>query len=86
MTCGMEAALAMVAAALEETGFHAGGALAAEARLDEDLGVDSLDFVAVVQAIEERLGEVIEDEALAGVRSVGDLAARVAEAMARPAA
>jgi acyl carrier protein len=49
--------------------------LAADLLLDEDLGIDSLDFVQLVQAVEERLDIVVSDEAAAGVKTVGELVA-----------
>ena len=38
----------------------------------DDLGSDSLDLVEVVMALEEELGIQIEDEELAGIKTVGD--------------
>jgi acyl carrier protein len=43
--------------------------------LEEDLGIDSLDFVRLIQLVEERLDIVIDDEAAAPVRTVGELVA-----------
>ena len=43
-----------------------------EASFDKDLDVDSLTMVEVVVACEERFGVRIPDEALEGLRTVGD--------------
>lgn len=47
--------------------------LSRDARFAEDLGVDSLDFVRVVQAVEEAGGVRFDDKAAALVRTVGEL-------------
>lgn len=44
-----------------------------EARLAEDLDADSLDAVELNMAIEETLGVAVLDEALAEVKTVGDI-------------
>ena len=44
-----------------------------EARLAEDLEADSLDAVELNMAIEETLGIAVPDEALAEVKTVGDI-------------
>lgn len=44
-----------------------------EARLAEDLEADSLDAVELNMAIEEALGIAVPDEALAEVKTVGDI-------------
>lgn len=49
--------------------------LAADLLLEEDLGIDSLDFVQLIQAVEERLDIIVSDEAAADVKTVGDLVA-----------
>ena len=43
--------------------------------LEEDLGINSLDFVRLIQLVEERLDIVISDEAAAIVDTVGELVA-----------
>ena len=43
-----------------------------DAAFDKDLDVDSLTMVEVVVACEERFGVRIPDEALEGLRTVGD--------------
>ena len=40
-----------------------------------DLGVDSLDFVRLVQAVEEAAGVRLDDKEAAAVETVGDLLA-----------
>jgi acyl carrier protein len=49
--------------------------LAPDLLLEEDLGIDSLDFVRLIQVVEERLDIVINDEEAAAARTVGDLVA-----------
>jgi acyl carrier protein len=49
--------------------------LAPDLLLEEDLGIDSLDFVGLIQAVEERLDIVVSDEEAAGVKTVGGLVA-----------
>ena len=44
-----------------------------DARLAEDLDADSLDAVELNMAIEETLGVSVPDEALAEVKTVGDI-------------
>ena len=44
-----------------------------EATLAEDLGADSLASVELVMALEEATGVSIEDDALAGLKTVGDI-------------
>lgn len=44
-----------------------------EARLAEDLGADSLDSVELNIALEDELGVAIPDEALAELKTVGDI-------------
>jgi len=48
-------------------------ALAPSLRLKEDLGIDSLEFVELVQLIEQKLGVQLSDDAVASVRDVGAL-------------
>lgn len=45
----------------------------AEATLAGDLGADSLASVELVMALEEATGVSIEDEALANMKTVGDI-------------
>ena len=51
-----------------------------EAAFDKDLDVDSLTMVEVVVACEERFGVRIPDEALEGLRTVGDAVDYIAKA------
>lgn len=51
--------------------------VAADARLVEDLGAESLDLVNVVARIEERFGVAIDETELAELRTVSDLYERV---------
>ena len=51
-----------------------------EASFDKDLDVDSLTMVEVVVACEERFGVRIPDEALEGLRTVGDAVDYIAKA------
>ena len=44
-----------------------------EASLAEDLGADSLASVELTMALEEAVGVTIEDEALANLKTVGDI-------------
>ncbi len=44
-----------------------------EATLAEDLGADSLASVELVMALEEATGISIEDDALANLKTVGDI-------------
>ena len=45
------------------------------ALLVEDLGTDSLTLVELAMAIEEATGVTVEDEALPGLKTVGDVMA-----------
>ncbi len=58
-------------------------ALSPEARLQDDLGVDSLDVVELLLAIEERFGVELQDEEVEGVVTVADLCACFARAVRR---
>lgn len=48
-----------------------------ETRLVEDLGIDSLDLVAVFLTVQDRYGVVIEDDDIPNLKKVSDLAAYV---------
>jgi acyl carrier protein len=52
--------------------------VAAEDRLVEDLGAESLDLVNIVAALEDLYGIDIPEEEIADLRTVADLHARVA--------
>lgn len=47
--------------------------LTSEARIQEDLGADSLDIVEIIMAVEERFGISIPDEISEKVSTVDDL-------------
>jgi acyl carrier protein len=51
--------------------------LGADSRFVEDLGIDSLDLVAVFLGVQDRFGVVVEDDDVSALRTVGDLAAYV---------
>jgi acyl carrier protein len=53
-----------------------------EARLDEDLGLDSYDLVEVLTLVEE-LGARLPDEVTVGIQTVGDLYREYAQRAAR---
>jgi acyl carrier protein len=63
------AVIAAIAAEVEV----APGALRQDARFAEDYGVDSLDFVRLVMAVEEAAGVKIEDKQAAQAATVGAL-------------
>lgn len=44
-----------------------------EAKLNEDLGADSLASVELVMALEEAAGVTIDDDALPNIKTVGDI-------------
>ena len=44
-----------------------------EAKLEEDLGADSLASVELVMALEEATGVAIDDESLPNMKTVGDI-------------
>ncbi len=53
--------------------------LTSEARIQEDLGADSLDVVEILMAVEERFGISIPDEISEKVSTVDDLLEALAE-------
>ncbi|CAN5580674.1 hypothetical protein BH20ACT2_BH20ACT2_09540 [soil metagenome] len=54
----------------------------ADARLEEDLELDSVELFEVLIAIEEVAGVVIDDDAVEGVQTLGDLHTLVRRAAA----
>lgn len=50
-----------------------------ESRLKEDLGIDSLDAVELNMALEDAFHVEIDDEALAAMKTVGDITDYLAE-------
>ena len=69
-----------LAEVLEEVAGTPADKVTAEAAFDKDLDVDSLTMVEVVVACEERFGVRIPDEALEGLRTVGDAVDYIAKA------
>ena len=55
-----------------------------DARLDEDLGIDSLTLVDLIVAAEDRFGLVIADDDWARFRTVGDIAAHFSQVATLP--
>ena len=58
--------------------------LTPEARLEEDLGADSLDKVEIIMSVDERFGISVPDELAERVSTVGDLFELLAELLRRP--
>ncbi|MDP9466563.1 MAG: acyl carrier protein [Actinomycetota bacterium] len=69
-----------LAEVLEEVAGTPADKVTPEAAFDKDLDVDSLTMVEVVVACEERFGVRIPDEALEGLRTVGDAVDYIAKA------
>jgi len=72
--------IAGLAEVLEEVAGTPAASVVPEAAFDKDLDVDSLTMVEVVVACEERFGVRIPDEALEGLRTVGDAVDYIAKA------
>ncbi|MFI9118350.1 acyl carrier protein [Streptomyces bikiniensis] len=51
--------------------------LTSDARFKEDLGLDSLDMVELVSALEDELGVPVDDEVAASLTSLGSVVAYV---------
>ena len=49
-----------------------------EARILDDLGADSLDVVELAMVLEETFGIVVPDDAIEGLRTIGDVELYVA--------
>jgi acyl carrier protein len=75
-----EEIVAGLAEVLEEVADTPADKVKPEASFDKDLDVDSLTMVEVVVACEERFGVRIPDEALEGLRTVGDAVDYIAKA------
>ncbi len=58
-------------------------AITAESHIIDDLGLDSLDTVELVMALEEEFDIEISDEHAAGIRIVGDIARLLEEGLAQ---
>jgi acyl carrier protein len=56
--------------------------LTADARLEEDLGADSLDKVEIIMSVDERFSVSVPDEIAERVSTVGDLCETLAELLA----
>ena len=69
-----------LAEVLEEVAGTPADSVKPEAAFDKDLDIDSLTMVEVVVACEERFGVRIPDEALEGLRTVGDAVDYIAKA------
>jgi acyl carrier protein len=54
--------------------------------LREDLGVDSMDYIELITLLERELGQQVEREQLAYVRTVGDVIDLVCDITSRRAA
>ncbi len=52
---------------------RAGMALTPETRLVDDLGIDSPRMIDVVLEVEDRFGVIVDDDAMARVRTFGDV-------------
>ncbi len=74
--------LAGLAAVLEEVAGTQADKVVPEASFDADLDIDSLTMVEVVVACEERFDVRIPDDALEGLRTVGDAIDHIAGAAA----
>ena len=72
--------IAGLAEVLEEVAGTPADKVVPEAAFDKDLDVDSLTMVEVVVACEEKFGVTIPDEALEGLRTVGDAVDYIAKA------
>ncbi len=75
-----EELIAGLAEVLEEVAGTPADNVKPEAAFDKDLDIDSLTMVEVVVACEERFGVRIPDEALEGLRTVGDAVDYIAKA------
>lgn len=51
--------------------------------LREDLGVDSMDYIELITVLERELGQHVEREQLAAVRTVGDVVQLVCDLTSR---
>lgn len=58
--------------------------LTPEARIEQDLGADSLDIIEIVMAVEERFSIAVPDEMAERVSTVGDLFETLADLLGKP--
>jgi acyl carrier protein len=70
-----------VQAAVGEIAGRDRGLILPTQELEKDLGIDSLEFVRLVQIVEDNTGALLKDEDLAGVVTVGDLIRQVEAAL-----
>jgi acyl carrier protein len=70
-----------VQAAVGEIAGRDRGLILPTQELEKDLGIDSLEFVRLVQIVEDDTGALLKDEDLAGVVTVGDLIRQVEAAL-----
>lgn len=78
---GELAALTRAVAKLPETTL-----VTSESRFVEDLGIDSLDLVALFLEAQDRFGVTIDEDRIQSIRTVGDLLRLVADAPGSQAA
>ncbi|GAA3155474.1 acyl carrier protein [Streptomyces rameus] len=78
-TEGAEAVLARVSDLLCERLGLLPDEITREARLREDLGMDSLDLVELVTILEEHLGTPVDDDAAQRLTTVGEVVAHVVD-------
>lgn len=75
MSLPPDRARAIVKAAIHEVTGLPQHRIGSDRALVEDIGLDSLDFVRVVQLVEESAGMRLDDATVAGAVTVDDLAA-----------
>lgn len=80
----MSAVADRVARVIAEQSGHAVSSVKPESMFIDDLGMDSLDIIEAIMAIEEEFDVVIDDEQAERVRSVADAVALV-EKLTAPA-
>ena len=56
-------------------------AIAADTRLEDDLGADSLDVVDLLMSLEDEFDVEIQDEDIENIRTVSDIVAYIEEHM-----
>ncbi|MEH1127383.1 acyl carrier protein [Micromonospora sp. CPCC 206061] len=75
-------ALRMIRRVLSDTLGVDADAVVPDAHLRDDLGLDSLDAIDLVAALQDELGEQIESTLIADVATVGEVAAQVRRRLA----
>jgi acyl carrier protein len=76
--------LAAIAEVVSSTARVEAARVTPDARLEEDLGIDSLTLVDLVVAAEDRFGLVIADDDWSRFRTVGDIAAHLDQVSTLP--